>query len=162
MPRLDSAHKLVAVAVGEWAVVHVVELVPAVATGANWVTGVSCGDEGSPSGPSRAAAVRVGPAIMLGTPPCHLEIGGRRGDLPWFPVDAGVSVHPQEYLRRFEALLDRHLLPIHALFQSVEVFPPLALLARLFLQGNAPVEHLQPLMGDAPQSVHLSMHAKVP
>src|SRR5579863_1419518 len=162
VPRLDSAHKLIAVAVGEWTVVHVVELVPAVATGANWVTGTSCGDECGPGGPSRAAAVRVGPAVVLGMPPCHLEIGGRRGDLPWLPVNAGVSVHPQEYLRRLEALFDCLLLLVHALFQSVQVLPPLALLAHLFLQGNAPVEHLQPLVGDAPQSVHLSLHAEVP
>src|SRR5579863_8490215 len=162
MPRLDSAHKLVAVAVGEWAVIHVVELVPTVTTGANGATGASCGDEGSPSGPSRAATVRVGPAVVFGTPPCHLEVGGRRGDLPWLPINAGVSVHPQEYLRRFEVLLDCLLLPVHTLFQSVQVLPPLALLAHLFLQGNAPVEHLQPLVGDASQSVHLSLHAEVP
>src|SRR5579863_6053487 len=49
MPRLDSAHKLVAVVVGEWTVVHVMELVPAVATGVNWATGTSCGDECGPS-----------------------------------------------------------------------------------------------------------------
>ena len=73
-----------------------------------------------------------------------------------------MSVHPQEYLRCFKALLDRLLLSINALFQSIEVFPPLALLARLFLQGDAPMEHLQPLMGDAPQPVHLSLHAEVP
>src|SRR5579863_10021053 len=90
MPRLDSAHKLVAVAVGEWAVIHVVELVPAVATGANRATGTSCGNECGPSGPSRAAAVRVGPAVVLGAPPCHLEIGGRRGDLSWLPINGGV------------------------------------------------------------------------
>src|SRR5579863_3140264 len=162
MPRLDSARKLVTVAVGEWAVIHVVELVPAVATGANWAAGASCGNECGPRGPSRAAAVRVGPAVVLGTPPCHLEVGGRRRDLPWLPVNAGVSVHPQEYLRRFEALFDFPFLPIHALFQSVEVFPPLALLARLFLQSDAPMENLQPLMGDAAQSVHLSLHAEVP
>src|SRR5579863_1312909 len=77
MPRLDSAHKLVAVAVGKWAVIHVMELIPAVATGANWATGTSCGNECGPSGPSRVAAVWVGPAVMLGTPPCHLEVGGR-------------------------------------------------------------------------------------
>src|SRR5579863_4110721 len=107
VPRLDSAHKLVAVAVGEWTVVHVMELVPAVATGANWATGTSCGDECGPSRPSRAAAVRVCPAVVLGPPPCHLEVRGHRGDLPWLPVKAGVSVHPQEYLRHFKALLDR-------------------------------------------------------
>src|SRR5579863_10396725 len=85
MPRLDSAHKLVAVAVGEWAVVHIVELIPTIATGVDWVMGTSSGDECSPSGPSRAATVRVCPAVVLGTPSCHLEIGGRRGDLPWLP-----------------------------------------------------------------------------
>src|SRR5579863_10263777 len=76
MPGLDPAYKLVAVAVGEWAVVHVMELVPTVATGANWATGTSCGDERGPSGPSGAATVRVGPAVVLGVPPCHLEVGG--------------------------------------------------------------------------------------
>ena len=99
---------------------------------------------------------------MLSTPPCHLEIRSCQGDLPWLPVKAGVSVHPQEYLRRFKALLDRLLLPVHALFQSVQVLPPLALLACLFLQGDVPMEHLQPLMGDAPQPVYLSLHAEVP
>src|SRR5579863_10050527 len=76
MPGLDLAYKLVAVAVGEWTIVHVMELVPTIATGANWATGMSCGDERGPSGPSRAATVRVGPAVVLGAPPCHLEIGG--------------------------------------------------------------------------------------
>src|SRR5579863_4233180 len=94
VPRLDSAHQLVAVAVGEWTVVHVMELVPAVATGANWETGTSCGDECGPSGPSRAAAVRVGPAVVLSLPPHHLEIGGCGGNLPWLPIKGGVSVHP--------------------------------------------------------------------
>src|SRR5579863_2576782 len=74
--RLDSAHKLVAVAVGEWTVIHVMELIPAVATGVNWAMGMSCGDECGPSRPSRVAAVRVGPAIVFSPPPCHLEIGG--------------------------------------------------------------------------------------
>src|SRR5579863_8121926 len=161
MPRLDSAHKLVAVAVGEWTVVHVMELIPAVAAGANWATGMSCGDECGPSGPSWAAAIRVGPAVVLGTPPCHLEIGGRRGDLPWLPVKGGVSVHPQEYLRRFKALFDCHFLPVHALFQSVQVLPPLALLACFFLQGDTLMEHLHPLMGDTAQPVYLGLHTEV-
>src|SRR5579863_10046108 len=112
------------------------ELVSTIATGANWATGTSCGDEHGPSRSFGAAAVRVGPAVVLGVPPCHLEVRGHRGDLPWLPVDGGVSIHPQEYLRRFEALFDCLLLPVHALFQSVQVLPPLALLARLFLQGN--------------------------
>src|SRR5579863_5867856 len=76
MPGLDPAYKLVAVAVGEWTVVHVMELIPTIATGANWATGMSCGDERGPSKPSRAVAVGVRPAVVLGTPPCHLEIGG--------------------------------------------------------------------------------------
>jgi hypothetical protein len=65
-------------------------------------------------------------------------------------------------LRRFKALFDCLFLPVHALFQSVQVLPPLALLAGLFLQGDAPMEHLHPLMGDAPQPVYLSLHAEVP
>ena len=76
VPRFNSAHKLVTVAVGEWAVVHIMELIPTIATGANWATGTSCGDERGPSRPSRAATVRVGSAVVLGTPPCHLEIRG--------------------------------------------------------------------------------------
>src|SRR5579863_7489568 len=135
---------------------------PTAVTGANRATGTGCGDECGPSGPSRAAAVRVGPAVVLGTPPYHLEVRGRRGDLPWLPIKAGVSVHPQEYLRRFKALLDCHFLPVYALFQSIEVLPSLALLAHLFLQSDAPMEHFHPLMGDAPQPVHLSLHAEVP
>src|SRR5579863_3711698 len=94
MPKLYLAHELVTVAVGEWAVVHVVELISTIATGADWAMGTSSRDECSPSGPSRAAAVRVCPAVVLGTPPCHLEIGGRRGNLPWLPVKTGVSIHP--------------------------------------------------------------------
>ena len=49
VPRLDVAHKLVAAAMGEWAVIHVVELISTVATGASWATIASHGDEGGPS-----------------------------------------------------------------------------------------------------------------
>src|SRR5579863_9383582 len=115
VPRLDSAHKLVTVAMGEWTVVHIVERISTIATGVNWAMGTSCGDECSPSGPSRAAAVRVCPAVVLGTPPCHLEIGGRQGNLPRLPVKTGVSIHPQEYLRLLELLFDSHLLAVYAL-----------------------------------------------
>ena len=76
VPRLDSAHKLVAVAVEEWTVIHIVELISTIATGADWATGTSCGDECGPSRSSWVAAVRVCPAVVLGVPPCHLEIGG--------------------------------------------------------------------------------------
>ena len=84
---------------------------------------------------------------MLGTPSCHLEIGRCGGNLPWLPVEAGVGVHPQEYLCLLEAILDCHLLSIYALLQGVEVFPLLALLASFFLQGHMPVEHLHLLVG---------------
>ena len=60
-----------------------------------------------------------------------------------------MSIHPQEYLHLPKALLDCHLLSVYALLQGVEVFPPLALLAGFFLQGNAPMEHLYLLMGNA-------------
>src|SRR5579863_1164265 len=138
------------------------ELVSTIATGANWATGTSCGDEHGPSRSFGAATVGVGPAVVLGMPPCHLEVRGHRGDLPWLPVKGGVSIHPQEYLRRFKALLDCLFLLVYALFQSIEVLPSLALLACLFLQGDALMEHFQPLMGNAPQPVHLSLHAEVP
>ena len=82
VPGLDSAHKLVAVAVGERTVVHVMELVPAVAAGVNRAAGTGCGDECGPSRSSRVAAFRICPTVMLGMPPCHLEIGGRGRNLP--------------------------------------------------------------------------------
>src|SRR5579863_10282477 len=115
VPRPDMAHKLVAAAMGEWAVIHVVELISTMATGANWAMSVSCGDECGPSRSSQAAAVWVCPTVVLGTPPCHLVIGGHGGNLPWFPVKAGVGVHPQEYLHLPKVILDCHLLSIYAL-----------------------------------------------
>jgi len=161
VPRLNMAHKLVAVAMGEWAVIHIVELISTIATGMNWVTRASCGDKCSPSRSSRVATVRVCPAVVLGSSPCHLEVGGCEGNLLWLPVKAGVSVHSQEYLCLPKVLLDGHLLLVYALFQGIEVFPPLALLACFFLQGDVPMEHFHLLMGDAPQPVHLSLYAEV-
>ena len=94
VPRPDMAHKLVAAAMGKWAVIHVVELISTMATGANWVTSASCGDECGPSRSSWVAAVWVCPTVMLGMPPCHLVIERRGGNLLWLPVEAGVGVHP--------------------------------------------------------------------
>src|SRR5579863_5265197 len=68
---------------GEWAVIHVVELISTMATGANWAMSASHGDKCGPSRSSRAATVGVRPTVVLGTPPCHLVIGGHGGNLPW-------------------------------------------------------------------------------
>src|SRR5579863_6782809 len=120
VPRPDMAHKLVAAAMGNWAVIHVVELISTMATGVNSATSASCGDECGPSRSSRVAAVRVHPTVVLGMPPCHLVIGRCGGNLPWLPVEAGVGIHPQEYLCLPKAILDCHLLLIYALLQGVE------------------------------------------
>src|SRR5579863_23035 len=75
VPRSDAAHKLVAAAMGKWAVIHVVELISTMATGANWVTRVSCGDECGPRRSSQVTAVQVCPAIVLGTPLLRTSLG---------------------------------------------------------------------------------------
>ena len=72
-----------------------------------------------------------------------------------------MSIHPQKHLCLLKPLLDGQLLSVYALFQGVEVFPSLALLAHFFLQSNTLMEHLHPLVGDVPQPVHLSLHTEV-
>src|SRR5579863_2745638 len=112
------AYKLVIVAMGKRAVIHIVKHVPTVPAGTDWAASMGHQDEGGPSRPSRAATFRVCSAIMLGMPSCHHKVRGGGGDFPRFSVESRVSIHPQEYLCCLEALFDSHFLRVYALFQG--------------------------------------------
>ena len=104
----------------------------------------------------------MGPFVVLGHPASKLLVMQVGGDFSWLLVNAAVHLQAQKYLCVHKTLLNGGLLLLQPLLQFIDPCPALPELAVLFFQRIVAMEGLLLMVDDPPESINLSLNAKVP